>query len=153
VTEPRGRPGPGNDLPDLTARLRERVGQQLNSLEHMVQSQRNALSEVRDEKRQLAEERDRLQQELARAELRGTGLSETEAQWRETQREQLRNARSLQAAQRENDELRQRCADLEQALAVEREARQTQQLELECLQEQVQQLEAIVGLLTQRPQD
>ena len=131
-----------------SAQLRDRVGHHLATVEQVMESLRNELAAAREQTRRLADERDRLNQQLARADLQQTEHAESESRWHDSRQEYQRETLAHQTLEREHQRLRERCAELEQAVTRERDERQILGLELECLQEQVHELQAIIDVLT-----
>ena len=128
--------------------LRERVTGQLSRLEHVITELRGALETSRLENRMLTDDRDRLQEALLRADVAEIGLATAESRWRASATDERGLKSSHDRLAKENGELADRCRRFQASLAQERDEHGETKLEIACLQEQVDELQSIVALLT-----
>ena len=130
------------------ALLRDRLGRQVGTAGQLIRTLRHELDACREQNRSLLQQCAGLQQQLARAEVLGTRQAESESRWQHSRGEHEGEMRLRQALERRERGLGDRCARLEAELGREREERRVQQAELQCLQEQVGALRAVLDLLT-----
>ncbi len=128
--------------------LRERVDKQLASARNLIGAMERDIASYRDRIQQLTSECERLRAGVAAGSVAQLQCAQYETQLRASrQRErQLQDANA--ALERENSKLSRYCAGVELALGEEREHRELTELELMCLQEQVELLQATVDDLT-----
>jgi chromosome segregation ATPase len=127
--------------------LRDRLDSHLDDVEQVVESLRQELATCREQMRSLTDERDHLRHQLVRADLVAGDLAELAARWREAERELTREVKLRQSLEQERRELVERCAGLEESVSRERAQQANLVLELECLEQQVAELKAMVGLM------
>jgi chromosome segregation ATPase len=129
------------------SRLRHRLDTHLDDVEQVVESLRQELATCRGHMRSLTDERDRLRHQLVQADVVARDLAESAARLRETERDAKREVKLRQSLEQERRELVERCAALEESVSLERAQQANLALELECLEQQVAELKAIVGLM------
>jgi chromosome segregation ATPase len=127
--------------------LRNRLDRHLDDVEQVVESLREELGVCREQVRVLAEERDQLRQQVMRADLVARDLAEFEARLRETERDCQREVKLRENLELERRDLVARAASLEQTLVRERAQQADHRREIACLEEQVRELKAILGLV------
>lgn len=127
------------------AALHRRIKSQLSTSEQLIEALKKQLAECHQRNTALAQERNDLMKSMAQID---TSLAlqgpDGEAQRRQRRRE---TDSSLRTRQQENEELSQRCTELEEALADRRREAAEAAEEIACLEEQVAQLQSMVDLL------
>jgi chromosome segregation ATPase len=133
-----------------TAVLRARIYEQLGDLEGVVhrlqQKMEGSVSEFQETRR----DRSRTQELELRAELLSAQLRAAEARWNAGLVEQARLQAQTGKLQKSQARLKTRCVELEEALAEIRQREGAARAEMECLVEQVTQLQSIIDLLLRR---
>jgi chromosome segregation ATPase len=133
-----------------TAVLRARIYEQLGDLEGVVhrlqQKMEGSVSEFQETRR----DRSRTQELELRAELLSAQLRAAEARWNAGLVEQAQLQAQTGKLQKSQARLKTRCVELEEALAEIRQREGAARAEMECLVEQVTQLQSIIDLLLRR---
>jgi len=135
------------------ASLRRRIGAELHSTEQVVSTLSRELAEYRRENRELARDRERLQERLAQVDVVRLEQADTETLWRSSLRERQRVEERLRDLEEANHRLLQQCVDLEEALNAERERADSADLEIQYLEEHIAELHSIIELLTPEADD
>lgn len=130
------------------ADLRQKVGDHLADARRIIAQLRRDLDDSRAETRELARDRDRLQRARVQIDVLGLERTAAESQARASRLEQKQAEELLCAAEQANRHFAERCERLERALAREREEIDAARLETHCLEEQMEQLQSIVDMLT-----
>jgi chromosome segregation ATPase len=130
------------------AELRRQVHDQLADARRVIARLRRDLEQTRAEVRELAPDRDRLQRALVQIDVLTIARDQAEAQARASRRDQTDAEQLLLDTEEDNRLLAERCEGLERALAREREEVSAAKLEIRCLEQQTEQLQSIVDMLT-----
>ena len=130
------------------ATLRRRIGEELESTESVVRALSRDLAAYRRDNRELSRDHERLKERLAHLDVARLEQADTETLWRASLRERQHVEDRLRALEAQNQRLVEECAALERALAAERERSELAGMEVECLEEQIAELESIIALLT-----
>ncbi|MEE8408209.1 MAG: hypothetical protein V3T05_01260 [Myxococcota bacterium] len=130
------------------AALRQKVSDQLGDARRLIARLRSDLAESNAEKQELARDRDRLQRALVQIDVLRIERAEAESQVRTSRLEQKQTEELLCNAEEDNRHLTERCAGLERALARERADVDAARLETRCLEQQIDQMQSIVDMLS-----
>jgi hypothetical protein len=145
--EGRGAGGRGADGASSVAALHRRIKEQLATTDQVVTALKEQLATCRQRNRELVEERNDLIKSMARPETRqglpGSGGRRPSSALTDAA------AAELRALQQENEQLKRRCAELEEAVLDWRRQNVEAAQEVECLEEQVAHLQSTVDLLSE----
>lgn len=145
--EGRGHGAPQRGSRSRVAALRRRIGDELGHAERVIAALTRDLDRYRRDNAALTRERDRLRERATALEVVRLARDDAEALWRTTVHEQRDLAAALRQLEEAHQELARRCADLQRALDGERARTQLAAQEIECLEQQVTELEAILRLV------
>ena len=136
------------DMPEGLASLRRRVDGQVSSTQEYIDALRQDVAHFREENERLTKQCNRLSHAELSLDVARLELSELSAR---SQVEAVENDRLhglLGTLEEENSDLAARCEDLESSIAHERESGRLAKIEVRTLQEQVDQLESMVDMLS-----
>lgn len=128
--------------------LRQRVDGQVSNAQEYMDALRQDLARYREENERLTKQCNRLDRTELSLDVSRLELSELSSRSQADAVEKQRLETLVRTLEKENSELASRCEDLESSIVHERESRSLAKLEIRTLQEQVDQLESMVDLLS-----